>query len=149
MKTTLLLLLLYPLSLTDTVVTILLRLTPFSFQDLDSKTGVYWVITGKVAVRESTVNLMVAMVGDAFKVAHNVPSCDLPGQRRFRMICALGKCTPTLSEQGIEVVQNRPNPVTIRENDAFPNVKDCELRLLRMSSIFLWRRINSIKPEQT
>ncbi len=49
---------------------------PLPLQDLDSETGVHGVVAGEMAVGVSPEDLVAAMIGDLFEVAHNVAVCD-------------------------------------------------------------------------
>ena len=74
----LLLLLLQKLSLsvTDAVIAIVLILDPRSFQNLDPKAGVHWIVAGKVAIRVAPANFVATAIGDVFKVAHSIAVFD-------------------------------------------------------------------------
>ncbi len=77
LKALLLSLLLYhPFSLADTVITVFLILVPLSLQDLDSETGVHRVVAGEMAVGVPSEDLVAAMIGNLFEVAHNVALCN-------------------------------------------------------------------------
>lgn len=66
------------LPLANAFVTILVGLEPFPLHDLNPKASVHGVVASEVAIRESPADLMTALVGDAFEVAHNVAVCLEP-----------------------------------------------------------------------
>lgn len=64
------LLLQHSLAMANAFVTVLVRLDPLTLENLDSEASVHRVIAGKMAIRESPADLMTALIGYAFKVAH-------------------------------------------------------------------------------
>lgn len=69
------LLLQHPFALADAFITILVLLNPLPLEDLDPETGVHGIVAGEVAVRETPADLMAALIGDTFEIAHDEAVC--------------------------------------------------------------------------